>query len=653
MSMIARVRVLLLVVLLPALLGSATLHALAVRDALQAQLQQRNQDAAAMLALALSQQQGDTTLLPLVAAALFDTGHYRDVVLRAPDGRLLVDLHATAPRPAAPHWFLAALPLDAAPGVAQVSDGWQPLGRLEVATHPAWAHDALWSAGLRSLGWLLVLGVASALAAGAALRAWRRPLRDTVSQAQSLEEGRYVLAAEPAIPELRQLTRSMNSLVKRLHEQFDRQTVEAERLRREATLDPVTGMLLRRHLLARVEAALQASPGAGAALLIVRVRGLAALNGRLGRAGADRLLAALAEVLQAYPQRVDGAVAGRLNGSDFALFLPRSGVALDSARALLAALRPALLRIDPGAELAIGGVEGRLPALPLQETLSQEPLSQESLSQEPLSQVLAWADQALARAEAAGPFGIEVTALRGSGTPPNGEHQWQRQLAAALSAGRVQLAAFAVRDRDGGLLALECPLRVQLHAGGVFEPAARWLPMAARHRLLPQVDLAALDLALQAIGNDGVARSVHVAVASLQVAGFVAELRARLEEAPQAAQLLWIEVPEDAAVADAALLVDVVAQWRGGGAHVGLGHAGDALQALAPLPVLGLDFVKVDGVHLRGLAADAQLQAFARSLLALMHPLGLRVLAGGIDDAADLAMLWDLGFDGATGPAVP
>ncbi len=622
MSMIARVRLLLLALLLPALLGSAALHALAVRDALQSQLQQRNHDAAAMLALALSQQRGDATLLPLVAAALFDTGHYRDVVLRAPDGRLLVDLHAEAPRPTAPRWFVAALPLDAAPGRAQVSDGWQPVGRLEVATHPAWAHDALWSAGLRSLGWLLALFVASALAAGAALRAWRRPLQDTVAQARSLED-----------PELRQLTRSMNSLVTRLHEQFDRQAAEAERLRREATLDPVSGLPLRRHLLARIEAALQISPGAGAALLIVRVRELAALNRRLGRDGADRLLAALAEVLQAYPARVDGAVAGRLNGSDFALFLPRSGVAPDTARALLAALRPALLRIDPGAELAIGGVDGGL--------------------QEPLSQALAWADLALARAEAAGPFGVEVTALQGSDAPPGGEREWQRQLAAALASGRVHLAEFAVRDRDGSLLARECPLRVQLHAGGVFEPAAHWLPMAARHRLLPQVDLAALDLALQAIGGDGVARSVHVAVASLQVAGFVAEVRARLEEAPQAARLLWIEVPEEAALDDAALLVDVVAQWRGGGAHVGLGHAGDALQALAPLPVLGLGFVKVDGVHLRGLAADAQLQAFARSLLALMHPLGLRVLAGGIDNAADLAMLWELGFDGATGPAVP
>jgi EAL domain-containing protein (putative c-di-GMP-specific phosphodiesterase class I) len=633
MSMIARVRMLLLAVLLPALLGSAALHALAVRDALQAQLQQRNHDAAAMLALALSQQQGDATLLPLVAAALFDTGHYRDVVLRAPDGRTLVELHAVSPQPAAPRWFVAALSLDATPGVAQVSDGWQPVGRLEVATQPAWAHDALWSAGLRSAGWLLVLGVASALAAGAALRGWRRPLQETVAQARSLEDGRYVLAIEPAIPELRQLTRSMNSLVTRLHEQFERQAAETERLRREATLDAVTGLPLRRHLLARVEAALQAAPGVGAALLIVRVRDLAALNRRLGRDGADRLLAALAEVLQAYPSRVEGAVAGRLNGSDFALFLPRSGVAPDTARALQAALRLALQRIDPGADLAIGAVEGPL--------------------QSPPAQALAWADLALARAEAAGPFGVEVSTLQGSDAQPGGEHDWQRRLATALASGRVRLAQFAVRDRDGRLLARECPLRVQLDGGGVFQPAVHWLPMAARHRLLPQVDLAALDLALQAIGADGVARSVHVAVASLQVAGFVAEVRARLEEAPQAARLLWIEVPEDAAVADAALLVDVVAQWRGVGAHVGLGHAGDALQALAPLPVLGLAFVKVDGVHLRGLAADVQLQAFARSLLALMHPLGLRVLAGGIDDAADLAMLWALGFDGATGPAVP
>ena len=40
-----------------------------------------------MLALALSQQQGDAARMQLVAAAQFDTGHYRQLRLLRDDGR--------------------------------------------------------------------------------------------------------------------------------------------------------------------------------------------------------------------------------------------------------------------------------------------------------------------------------------------------------------------------------------------------------------------------------------------------------------------------------------------------------------------------------------------------------------------------------------
>ena len=44
--------------------------------------------------------------------------------------------------------------------------------------------------------------------------------------------------------------------------------------------------------------------------------------------------------------------------------------------------------------------------------------------------------------------------------------------------------------------------------------------------------------------------------------------------------------------------------------------------------------------------------ATAIFVVALIHGLGLKALAEGVDDPVDLAALWSLGFDGATGPAV-
>ena len=633
MSMIARVRALLLLLLLPALLGSALLHALTIRDALREQLRQRNQDAAGMLALALAQQHADPALLGLVVSAQFDAGHYRSIVLHDAGGRPLVERHGAPPRPAAPAWFVAALPLDVPPGVALVTDGWKPLGRLEVATHPAWAHGALWTALLRSMALLAALGFVAALAAGVALRAWRKPLEATIAQARSLEEGRFVIAEEPAVPELRQVTRSMNSLVGRLRGQFEAQAAEVDRVRGLAHLDLVTGLPHRRHALSLLDAALTDAPAGLNAVLITRLHGLAALNRRLGHDGADQLLAALAEEVRHVAAEVEGAFAGRLNGSDFVLYLPHGGHAEATTKLLAHTLRAALEGLDAMADFAIGTVVGHRGVS--------------------ATRVLAAADLALARAEAGGPFGVEVARYDAVAGLPLGEQDWRRHLEAALAQQRVQLAEHPVRERGGALLMHDCPLRLQLMPQAPFESAARWLPMAARHALTPQVDLLALDLALRAITIDGVARGVHMAAASLADPGFAHGVRERLAQSPLAARALWIELPESAATACRAALIEAATDWRRCGARIGMGHAGDALHRLPMLPTLGLDFIKVDGRHLRGLATDEGLRALARALVTLVQPLGLLLLAGDIHDADDLQALWALGFDAATGPAVP
>jgi EAL domain-containing protein (putative c-di-GMP-specific phosphodiesterase class I) len=73
---------------------------------------------------------------------------------------------------------------------------------------------------------------------------------------------------------------------------------------------------------------------------------------------------------------------------------------------------------------------------------------------------------------------------------------------------------------------------------------------------------------------------------------------------------------------------------------------------LPPLKEIGVDYVKVDARHLHGLADDEAVRGYAQSLIALIHGLGLRAIAEGIEESRDLLAVWALGFDGATGSAV-
>jgi GGDEF domain-containing protein/EAL domain-containing protein (putative c-di-GMP-specific phosphodiesterase class I) len=489
---------------------------------------------------------------------------------------------------------------------------------------------------------LLVLLVAVAIVAVFVWRAWRA----LVEQAQALEQGRLIELPEATyrwMPGLRPLARSLNGTVHRLRVVFASQAEQVGLLQRQAQLDAVTGLPLRQHFIGQLHQLL-ATDGQGVALLLVRVQHLDALNPRIGHELTDRLLHQIASLLLTYVDRVPGTFAGRLNGSDFALCLPVAGVGLETAQSLRETLAAAPALRSAGAEVVLGGADGlhRLSA----------------------SSALAAADAALARAEHDAFDGGLVVEQHGidsdrdpTGPAYVGASAWRAQIGAALAEGRARLAEFDVRSATGELIHVECPLLVQLVAGGDYHAADRWLALARRSQLLPQVDLAAIELALKAIRADGRPRAVHVAAASLASAQFVAGVAQRLVLAPQGAARLSIDCVQSLRSTQdpttfLALLSGAVVAWRPFGVRVGIEHAGASPQELPGLQTSGISYVKVDARHLRGAASDMAVRGYASSLLALIHGLGWMALAEGIDEPEDLATLWSLGYDGATGPAL-
>ncbi|MGY1745451.1 diguanylate cyclase domain-containing protein [Blastococcus sp. SYSU D00695] len=100
-------------------------------------------------------------------------------------------------------------------------------------------------------------------------------------------------------------------------------------LTRTARLDPLTGLANRGHLLTAGEEALAAR---GGAVLFVDVDRFKEVNDRAGHAVGDRLLARLAQRLEAGLVELPGAVVGRLGGDEFAAVLP--GLGHDDAAAI-------------------------------------------------------------------------------------------------------------------------------------------------------------------------------------------------------------------------------------------------------------------------------------------------------------------------------
>ena len=523
-------------------------------------------------------------------------------------------------------WALRQALTAQASALAQLSAGQGPAA--------AAALEGLWPSVLGVAVWPAALALAIAGFALRGRRAVRSELRASVQQIQSVLDGRLARIAEPGWPELRPLAAVMNLWLGRQQAVFEASTDQVEALRQQAQVDALTGVSNRRHFLALLEQALgeqSTTPRLG--LLLLRVHDLQGLQCRLGHAQGERVLRSVAQVLQTYVQQVRGCRAGRLNAADFCLLLPTGAVALDTAQVLAQALQARLSPIDPGAWVAIGAAELDPPM--------------------DLRTAMALTDEALAQAEAERPFSVALAALA-THPQPAGEGQWRQWLVDALAQQRIGLHECAVCTPDGRLLHLSCQASVPLHDDGTPATAQRWLALAQRSGLCAQVDEHALDLVLRAIAEDGQARSIRLTTQSLARSDFVAAATRMLEAAPAAALRLSIELPESLAQDRPAQVQEVSRRWRPMGASLILARAGDGLPRIQGLMSLGLDSVRVDARHLQQLsdASSSEARLYLAGLVRLVQAAGLSVLAEGVTSAADLELLWRLGFDAASGPAV-
>ena len=85
---------------------------------------------------------------------------------------------------------------------------------------------------------------------------------------------------------------------------------------------------------------------------------------------------------------------------------------------------------------------------------------------------------------------------------------------------------------------------------------------------------------------------------------------------------------------------------------MGIEHFGRQFSEIGRLHDLGLDYLKIDASFIRGLEANVGNQSFLKGLTTIAHGIGMKVIAEGVANEAELAVLADVGFDGATGPGV-
>ena len=634
MSMFRQLWLAIIASTLMALAGSLLVSMLSARTYLESQLSIKNTDNATALALSLSQSNPDEVTVDLVVSSLFDGGHYELVKVVNPQGKTMSERISTDTDLGAPSWFAQLLPIHAQPGQAQISSGWKQFGTVTLVSQSRFAYAALWKSAQEMVLALSLAGLAGGYMSSLVLRRLRKPLNAVIDQAQAITERRFVTMEEPSVPELKKLAQAMNVTVARLKAMFDDEAKRLEGVRKEANCDTLTGLANRSNFMARLRDTVQAEHSVGGAVFIARVANLATVNQSLGRKDTDELLRAFGRGLTSVVAQYPDALAARLNGADFALLVPALRDPKAVADQLFQALTSEAAPYLPGRPTTWLGC-GHFPPGVEMET------------------ILAQVDLALAAVEAEGTSGLKVVNLFVADDAPKTTEEWSKLIHRALDQKWVRLVSFPVMSLDGNLVHRECPLRLMFDEQGEWQPAGKFLPVAERLKLTPQLDLAAVALGLDELESKpqlpGLA--INLSASSIYLPEFRVNLQKLLKNRSGTARL-WLEVAESGALAHFDAFKALCNDLRGVGCKLGLEHFGRQFSEIGRLHDLGLDYLKVDGSFVRGLDGNAGNQAFLKGLSTIAHSIGLKVIAEGVTNEADLKALSLVGFDGATGPAV-
>jgi len=169
----------------------------------------------------------------------------------------------------------------------------------------------------------------------------------------------------------------------------------------------------------------------------------------------------------------------------------------------------------------------------------------------------------------------------------------------------------------------------------------RWFADAAVAKLDVELELAAVTMAVAALDSlpGDATLAVNVGPDAIATPDFLA-----IVEGVDAARVV-IELTEHAAVHDYGALQAAIAHLRRLGARLSIDDTGAGFASLTHIVQLGPDFVKLDRWMVAGVGTDPMRRAVVAALVAFAHELGAEVVGEGIETAAEMRTLQDLGVD--------
>jgi diguanylate cyclase (GGDEF)-like protein len=622
------------------LAGVEAIYLANARLYVQQRLESHSQEAATSLALWLGTVKPfeDRALIETAVNTVFDRGYYQSIRVVSVRGETLVAKQLAPAQGEVPVWFMRLFPLRPPAAESLISSGWQQLGRVLVTSHPNFAYLQLWHTALQTLA-LLMLGYALTLVA---LRAFLanilRPLTEIERAATAIGERDFrTIELVPKARELERVVGAINSLSGKIRRFIEDELARAEKLQREAYRDPVTGLYNRRGLEHQLQGLFRAERDVfSGVFVLLELERFKEYNLHHGYQRADELLTLVAQTITGACAD-QAVVCSRFGGASFAL----AAVNIDeSAAGALTAVVSSRVESAIADQALTGEIQFHCGAAYF------------DVGVPPLSELLAAADLALTRAQKKGPDTFDVIAISEIDRRERGSLAWREQIEDAIETGKLALYTQPVLSLPGRALMQSEVLTGILDDGGNPVPAAQFLPMAARHGLMPRLDCRVLELLIARIdAGASLAPVIAVNISAQTVAD--AASRRRLIDALRArrdiAARLVFEMTEFGVIQVPALSLGFATEIRRLGAQFAIDHFSLHRESLRQLHHLLPHYIKLAAVYTNELTQNQDSRFIVSSLISITQPLEIGVIAQAVESESLILLLEEMGFAGYRG----
>jgi diguanylate cyclase (GGDEF)-like protein/PAS domain S-box-containing protein len=404
-----------------------------------------------------------------------------------------------------------------------------------------------------------------------------------------------------------------------------------------ATRDPLTGLLHRQQFLAELERAV-AEPikGGVRALAYVTPDKFRSIKRKVGPLASEDVIAKLASMLEELAGPDD--LVGRFGGTMFAILLAR-GTERDIeewADSLCARVR----------RLAF---EGGGKSISVSCTIGVAPVGGGS---EDIAELVATADAANERGREEGGDRVVVhkVDLESSSRTEVQDAICVKLIKAALMENRLHLvhqpiASLQSQDKD----MYDVVVRMKDPRGNEILPGD-FLPAAERNGLMKTLDRWIINAAVQFCAARRASRVfVRISSDSISDKGLPKWIAQLVKSAKLPPSVICIQIPESVASEHLLPSQELSQQLGELGFAFAIEHFGLETNAERLLDHMAVDYVKIDGSLMQGLASNEIKQSQVRALVEMVRPHQVQTIAERVEDANTMAALWQLGVQSVQG----